>query len=93
MDCLEKTGRRSATEYPRATLCSTLSPCDMCSGAALLYKIARIVIGENQNFQGPETLLRQRGVELTILNDAQCIELMRSFICDQAQHWFEDIGQ
>ncbi len=85
MDCLENAGRRSATEYQRATLYSTLSPCDMCSGAALLYKIPRIVIGENQNFQGPETLLRQRGVELTILNDAHCIELMRGFICDQPQ--------
>jgi cytosine/creatinine deaminase len=93
MDCLENAGRRSAAEYRRATLYSTLSPCDMCSGAALLYKIPRIVIGENQNFQGPETLLRQRGVELTIFNDAHCIELMRSFICDQPQLWFEDTGQ
>ncbi len=93
MDCLENAGRRSAKDYQRATLYSTLSPCDMCSGAALLYKIPRIVIGENQNFQGPESLLCQRGVELTILNDAQCIELMRRFVCDQPQLWYEDIGQ
>src|SRR5271156_3979073 len=76
MDCLENAGRLTAKEYQRATLYSTLSPCDMCSGTALLYKIPKIVIGENETFQGPEAYLRTRGVELQIVNDPQCIQLM-----------------
>lgn len=92
MDCLENAGRLSAADYQRATLYSTLSPCDMCSGTALLYKIPRIVIGENQTFQGPEDYVRSRGVELTILNDERCITLMRQFIADKPQLWNEDIG-
>lgn len=92
MACLENAGRLSAADYRRATLYSTLSPCDMCSGASLLYKIPRIVVGENVNFQGPEAYVRSRGVELTILNDPDCIQLMQDFIRDRPQLWNEDIG-
>lgn len=92
MDCLENAGRLSAKDYGRATLYSTLSPCDMCSGASLLYKIPRIVVGENINFQGPENYVRSRGVELEILNDAQCVAMMREFIEQFPQLWNEDIG-
>lgn len=92
MDCLENAGRLTAKEYQRATLYSTLSPCDMCSGTALLYKIPKVVIGENQTFQGPEAYVRSRGVELVILQDAQCIQLMRDFIAQRPELWNEDIG-
>ena len=92
MDCLENAGRLKASDYARATLYSTLSPCDMCSGTALLYKIPRIVVGENETFQGPEDYVRSRGVELTILNDAECIQLMRDFIAAHPELWNEDIG-
>lgn len=92
MDCLENAGRRSAAEYARSTLYSTLSPCDMCSGASLLYKIPRIVVGENISFQGPEEYVRSRGTHLTILNDPSCIELMRRFILQSPELWNEDIG-
>jgi cytosine/creatinine deaminase len=92
MDCIENAGRLKAAEYGRATLYSTLSPCDMCSGTALLYKIPRIVIGENQTFQGPEAYLRSRGVELVILRDAECIGLMTGFIRAHPGLWNEDIG-
>lgn len=92
MDCLENAGRLKARDYQRATLYSTLSPCDMCSGTALLYKIPRIVIGENQTFCGPEDYTRSRGVELTILQDAECIALMREFIAKRPELWNEDIG-
>jgi len=92
MDCLENAGRLKASDYQRATLYSTLSPCDMCSGTALLYKIPRIVIGENETFQGPEDYVRSRGVELTILNDAECLQLMRDFIAARPELWNEDIG-
>lgn len=92
MDCLENAGRLTAKEYQRATLYSTLSPCDMCSGTALLYKIPKIVIGENQTFQGPEAYVRSRGVELVILQDAQCSQLMRDFIAQRPELWNEDIG-
>jgi creatinine deaminase len=93
MDCLEHAGRLTANEYQRATLYSTLSPCDMCSGAALLYKIPRIVIGEHTTFQGPEDYLRSRGVELVILDSEECISLMRDFIAAKPALWNEDIGQ
>jgi len=92
MDCLENAGRLKASDYARATLYSTLSPCDMCSGAALLYKIPRIVIGENRTFRGPEEHVRSRGVELTIADDAECIALMREFIRARPELWNEDIG-
>lgn len=92
MDCIENAGRLKAGDYARATLYSTLSPCDMCSGTSLLYKIPRIVIGENRTFQGPEDYLRSRGVELEIADDPTCIELMQSFIAENPNLWFEDIG-
>lgn len=92
MDCLENAGRLTAAEYARSTLYSTLSPCDMCSGTVLLYKIPRIVVGENENFAGPEDYVRSRKVELTILQDPTCIEIMRVFIQDHPELWNEDIG-
>jgi len=92
MDCLENAGRLKAREYQRATLYSTLSPCDMCSGTVLLYKIPRIVIGENRTFRGPEDYVRGRGVELLIVDDPQCIALMRDFIAARPELWNEDIG-
>jgi creatinine deaminase len=93
MDCLENAGRLKASDYQRATLYSTLSPCDMCSGTALLYKIPKIVIGENETFQGPEAYVRSRGVELEILHDPECIQLMRDFIAARPELWNEDIGE
>lgn len=93
MDCLENAGRLTAADYERSVLYSTLSPCDMCSGAVLLYKIPRVVVGENRTFQGPESYLRSRGVELDIVNDAECEELMASFIRDNPGLWNEDIGE
>lgn len=92
MDCLENAGRLTARDYARATLYSTLSPCDMCSGTALLYKIPRIVIGENTTFRGPEEYVRSRGVALTIVQDPECIALMRAFIAARPELWNEDIG-
>lgn len=93
MHCLENAGRLKASDYRRAVLYSTLSPCDMCSGTALLYNIPRIVIGENQTFQGPEAYLCSRGVTLEILNDPECIKLMRDFIAARPELWHEDIGE
>ncbi len=93
MDCLENAGRLRAADYQRATLYSTLSPCWMCSGASLLYQIPRIVIGENQTFQGPEEYVRSRGVELVILDHPECIRLMREFIAARPDLWYEDIGK
>jgi creatinine deaminase len=92
MDCIGNAGRLRARDYQRAVLYSTLSPCDMCSGAALLYSIPRIVIGENKTFQGPEQYVRSRGVELTILNDPECIKLMEAFVTAKPELWNEDIG-
>lgn len=92
MDCLENAGRLQAADYRRATLYSTLSPCDMCSGAALLYGIRRIVVGENRTFRGPERYLVERGVELIVLDDARCVTLMRDFIAERPELWHEDIG-
>lgn len=93
MDCFEDAGRLKAKEYERAVLYSTLSPCDMCSGTALLYKLPKIVIGEHQTFQGPEDYVRSRGVELVILDDAECVQLMREFIANNPELWNEDIGE
>ena len=93
MDALENAGRRPAEDYRRAVLYSTLSPCDMCSGAALLYKIPKIVIGENRTFQGPEDYLRSRGIELVILNNPECIQMMRDFVTSRPDLWNEDIGE
>ncbi len=92
MDCFENAGRLTISDYKKATLYSTLSPCDMCSGTSLLYKIPKIVIGENKTFQGPEDYLRSRGVELEILNDPECIRLMEDFIKAKPDLWNEDIG-
>ncbi len=92
MDCLENAGRLSAADYRRSTLYSTLSPCDMCSGAVLLYGIPRVVAGENSTFAGPEAYLRTRGVQLIVLNDERCIHLMREFIAARPHLWNEDIG-
>lgn len=92
MDCLERAGRLTSRDYARAVLYSTLSPCDMCSGASLLYKIPRIVVGENRNFQGPESYLRSRGVDLVILDDQDCVRMMRDFIAANPTLWNEDIG-
>jgi creatinine deaminase len=93
MDCLENAGRLRAEEYQRAVLYSTLSPCDMCSGAILLYKIPKVVIGEHETFRGPEEYLRSRGVELVILNNEECIRLMNDFIIANPELWNEDIGE
>ena len=93
MDCLENAGRLSAAEYARATLYSTLSPCDMCSGAILLYGIRSVVVGENQTFQGPEAHLRERGVQVTVTDNAECVALMEAFIRDHPTLWNEDIGE
>jgi cytosine deaminase len=92
MDCLENAGRLTAADYGHATLYSTLSPCYMCSGAILLYKIPRVVIGENRTFQGPEEHLRACGVALEIVDDAECVQLMTDFIRDNPELWNEDIG-
>ena len=92
MDCLENAGRLTARDYARATLYSTLSPCDMCSGTALLYKIPRVVIGENRTFRGPEDYVRSRGVAVTVVDDAECARLMAEFIRAHPALWNEDIG-
>ncbi len=92
MDCLENAGRLPAADYRRAVLYSTLSPCDMCSGAILLYGIPKVVIGENETFQGPEEYLRSRGVELEVVDDIECQQLMRDFIASNPSLWNEDIG-
>ncbi len=93
MDAIENAGRMQARQYRRCVLYSTLSPCDMCSGAALLYRIPKVVIGENRSFQGPEDYLRSRGVELEIADDQECIQLMRDFLRDYPDLWNEDIGE
>lgn len=93
MDALENAGRQSAEVYRECTIYTTLSPCSMCSGAILLYGIPKVVIGENQTFMGEEALLESRGVAIEVVNDAQCIEMMESFIRDRPQLWNEDIGE
>jgi cytosine/creatinine deaminase len=93
MDCLENAGRLGAAAYRRATIYSTLSPCDMCSGAILLYGIPRVVVGENQTFRGPEAYVRSRGVSLDVRDDAECIAMMRAFIASRPELWDEDIGR
>jgi len=93
MDCFENAGRLTAKEYSRCILYSTLSPCDMCSGTSLLYKIPKIVVGENKTFQGPEDYIRSKGVILEILNDEECISMMEDFIKNNAELWNEDIGE
>jgi cytosine deaminase len=93
MDAIENAGRQPAAVYRASTVYSTLSPCAMCSGTILLYGIPRVVIGENQTFMGEEMLLRSRGVEVTVLDDPTCKELMRQFIAAKPALWNEDIGE
>src|SRR5512135_1710589 len=92
MDALENAGRQPARVYREAVLYTTLSPCAMCSGAILLYGIPKVVVGENRTFRGEEELLRSRGVSLTVVQDASCIELMRAFTASKPGLWNEDIG-
>ncbi|MGE3802140.1 MAG: nucleoside deaminase [Candidatus Kapaibacterium sp.] len=93
MDALENAGRQPASIYRNSTLYTTLSPCPMCTGAILLYGIPRVVIGENQTFMGDEDLLRTRGVEVEVLNDSECIQIMTDFIEGNPELWNEDIGE
>ena len=92
-DALENAGRLPAAVYRRATMATTLSPCDMCTGAILLYGIPRVVIGENRTFVGGEDLLRARGVEVVNLDSAECFELLGGFIAEHPEVWNEDIGE
>ncbi|WLD13057.1 nucleoside deaminase [Planctellipticum variicoloris] len=92
MDAVENAGRLTAGDYRRAVLYSTLSPCDMCSGMSLLYRIPRIVIGENRTFRGPEEYVRSRGVAVEVVDDGECVRLMEEFIRAQPELWNEDIG-
>lgn len=92
MDALENAGRLPARIYTESTLYTTLSPCPMCTGAILLYKIPRVVVGENQTFLGDEELLRSRGVQVEVVQDPRCIALMTNFIRDRPELWNEDIG-
>lgn len=93
MDALESAGRQRANVYREAVLYTTLSPCSMCSGAILLYHIAKVVIGENRTFMGDEDMLRSRGVEIKVLQDRTCIDLMQRFIASRPELWNEDIGR
>lgn len=93
MDALERAGRLPAAAYRRGTIYTTLSPCDMCTGAILLYGIPRVVIGENRTFKGAEDHLRQRGVSVEVLDDPGCIEMMERFIATHPDLWNEDIGE
>ncbi len=92
MDCLENAGRITDADYRRATLYSTLSPCDMCSGAVLLYGIPKMVIGENRTFCGPEDYVKSRGVEVVVVDNLKCRQLMETFIKNNPELWNEDIG-
>ena len=93
MDCLENAGRLPAAAYRRSVLYSTLSPCDMCSGAVLLYGIPRVVVGENRTFRGPEEYLAQRGVAVEVRDDVRCTTLLGDFIATNPSLWDEDIGE
>ena len=93
MDCLQNAGRLKPAEYKRAVLYSTLSPCDMCSGAILLYKIPIVIVGENRTFQGPEDYLQKRGVELHVLDNTECFDLTQEFIAHNGELWNEDVGE
>ena len=93
MDALERTGRRPASFYRECTLYTTLSPCPMCTGAILLYRIPRVIVGENRSFLGEEALLASRGVTVEVRDDDRCIELMRQFMTRHPGLWAEDIGE
>jgi cytosine deaminase len=92
MNCLENAGRLKASIYQKCTLYSTLSPCPMCSGAAVLYKIPHIIVGENVTFKGPEEYVRSQGIKVEVLQNAECIQLMKEFITARPELWNEDIG-
>ena len=92
-DCLENVGRLPATVYAASTMVTTLSPCDMCTGAVLLYGIPRVVVGENSTFYGGEDYLRARGVEVVVLDDAECVAMMQDFVAANPELWNEDIGE
>jgi creatinine deaminase len=92
MDAFENAGRQSAEVYRQCTLYTTLSPCPMCSGAILLYGIPKVVVGENTTFMGEEELLRSRGVQVEVLQDNDCVQMMKSFISQKPELWNEDIG-
>jgi len=92
-DCLENVGRLPASVYAESTMATTLSPCDMCTGAILLYGIPRVVVGENSTFYGGEDYLRSRGVEVVVVDDEQCKAMMRDFIAANPERWNEDIGE
>jgi len=93
MDALENAGRLPAADYRRSVLYSTLSPCDMCSGAVLLYGIPKVVVGENRAFKGPEEYVRSRGVEVDVVDDPSCVAMMEEFIAARPELWNEDIGE
>jgi cytosine/creatinine deaminase len=93
MNCLENAGRLTASTYKRCVLYSTLSPCPMCSGAIVLYKIPRVVVGENRTFLGAEDYMRANGVTLEVVQDEECVGLMREFIGARPELWNEDIGE
>jgi len=93
MDCLENAGRLKAKDYEKCTIYSTLSPCDMCTGAILLYKIPVVVIGENKTFKGPEAYSKKRGVKLINLDLPECKKMMMDFIATKPKLWNEDIGE
>ena len=93
MDCLENAGRLTASDYRQAVIYSTLSPCSMCSGAILLYRIPKVVVGEHQTFQGPENYVRSKGVDVKVLDSRECITLMQQFILESPDLWDEDIGE
>jgi cytosine deaminase len=93
MNCLRNAGRLPASVYRRSTIYTTLSPCPMCSGAIVLYKIPRVVVGENRNFLGAEDYLRSNGIEVEVVQDSECIQLMTDFIAAHPQLWNEDIGE
>ena len=93
MDAVENAGRLSAKVYKESVLYTTLSPCSMCAGMALLYKIPQVVIGENKTFMGEEELLKSRGVEVLVVDDKRCVELMEKFIAEKPELWNEDIGE
>ncbi len=93
MDAIENAGRQPASVYRESTIYTTLSPCSMCSGAILLYGIQAVVIGENENFMGEEVLLESRGVNITVLQNLECIRLMKEFIAENRRMWNEDIGK
>ena len=93
MDALENAGRQKAAVYRECTLYTTLSPCPMCTGAILLYGIPKVVIGENQTFMGGEELLKANGVEVSVIDNTECISMMESFIREKPELWNEDIGE